>query len=192
MRKLFLGLSVFLILFASSVFGATPTALLQVGTFKNMSAISVGDTMTPDHLPSGAAVVIACYLSNGNSEASIPTQISSLYQSSSSPYYHVYQKANTIVYDTAIHQQSSPTYGARNNREKIISDAKNLKLAFGNDKAVVMKALLASQKTRDGNNKPTNTLVTSQAVEAAFTNLNNLNVNSGIYDAASLKDFCKK
>jgi hypothetical protein len=192
MRKTFIGISVVLLSSASLAFAGTQSALLKIGSFKSMAAISIADGMTPDHIPSGAAVSVACYLSDGNSEASIPSPIGSLYKDSSSPYYHVYQKANTIVYDTTIHQQSSPTYGTRNSREKIIADAKNLKTAFNNDKAVVAKAIVASQKTRDANNKPTTTLVTSQEVETALTQLNNQNTTDGIYDAAKLKTFCKK
>ncbi len=192
MKKFFVCISVIGLSSTSLALAATQSALLKVGAFKDMSPISVGDQMTPDHIPSGAAVVVACYLSDGNTEASIPSPISSLYQTSSNPYYHVYQKANTIVYDTTIHQKSSPTYGARNSREKIIGDAKNLKTAFTNDKAVVATAITGSQKTRDSNNKPTDTLVTSQEVETAFTQLNNLNTTAGIYDAAKLKIFCKK
>lgn len=193
MKSLFVSLPVVLVSSASVVLAATPTALvLQVGTFKSMSVISVGDSMTPDHIPSGAAVVVACYLSDGNSEASLPSQINSLYSSASSSYYHVYQKANTMVYDTSIHAQSSPTYAGRNNRDRIIADAKNLKTAFNNDKQIVAKALTTSQKTRDANNKPTNTLVTAQQVETAFTKLDSENTTAGIYDATKLKTFCKK
>jgi hypothetical protein len=174
----------------SSVSAATPTALLKVGTFKDMSAISAKDNMTPDHIPSGAAVVVACYLSDGNKEETIPATLGNLYKLSSNPYYHVYQKANTIVYDTPIHQQSSPTYGQ--SRAQAIIDGKDLKAAFNKDKGIVKPALLASQKTRDVDNKPTNIAVTAQAVDNAFKELDTANTNSGIYDAAKLKTFCKK
>jgi hypothetical protein len=174
-----------------------------------MDPISKNDGMTPDHIPSGAAVVAACYLSdNNNDQAKLDavTRFTDLYEAANSPYRHVYLKANTIVYDTAIHQKASPTYGVKNSKDnsiKIRTDAKNLAKAFTDDKTVVVKALLGqaldsqgnpipSQKTRDANNKPTTTPVTAVQVEKAFKALDDANISSGIYTAQGLKTFCKK
>jgi hypothetical protein len=162
-----------------------------------MDAISKKDAMTPDHIPSGAAVVVACYLSDKNKEEDLPARISDSYvydkKTNPSPRYdYVYSEANTIVYDTAIHQKSSPTYGGRNKRDVIIADAKNLKRAFADNRGIVEPALIASQKKRDANHKPPSVSVTRKEVEADFDRLNSLNTSSDIYSEKGLKKFCKK
>jgi hypothetical protein len=191
MKKYSLLLSVFLALFTSIAFAQTPTALLKVGTFKDMGAISVGDGMTPDHIPSGASVVVACYFSEGKTESILPSKIGDLY-APGAPYRYIYEKANTVVYDTAIHQKQSPTYGRKNDRTRILADAKDLKTAFNNDKKEVANFLPMLQKTRDANNKPTDKFVTAGDVEKALTALDSANTKAGIYDATKLKAFCKK
>lgn len=191
MNKPFLLLSIFLALSTSIAFAQTPTALLKVGTFKAMGAISVGDGMTPDHIPSGAAVVVACYFSEGKAESSLPSRIGDLY-APGAPYRYIYEKANTVVYDTVIDQKQSPTYGGRNDRTRIIADAKDLKTAFDNDKKEVANFLPKLQKKRDANNKPVDKFVTAKEVEDALTALDGANTKDGIYDATKLKAFCKK
>jgi hypothetical protein len=131
------------------------------------------------------------YFSEGKAEASLPSKIGDLY-ASGAPYRYIYEKANTVVYDTVIHQQQSPTYGRKNDRTRIIADAKDLKTAFNNDKKEVTDFLPKLQKKRDANNKPTDKLVTSKEVEDALTALDNSNIKAGIYDATKLKAFCKK
>lgn len=183
--------SVVLVSTIVSVNAQTFGALLNIGTYKAMALISKKDAMTPDHIPSGAAVVVACYkIDNSGKEPPDSLTISTLYDSATAPYYHVYQKANTIVYDTAIHQKYSPTYGQ--DRALILKHAKDLTVAFKEDKAVVFQKLLDLQKTRDANNKPTTIAVSTQAVEKSFAGLNDLNKAAGIYDPATLKTFCKK
>jgi hypothetical protein len=191
MNKFSLLLSFFLALSTPIAFAQTPTALLKVGTFKDMGAISVGDGMTPDHIPSGAAVVVACYFSEGKTESSLPSKIGDLY-APGAPYRYIYEKANTVVYDTAIHQKQSPTYGGRNNRTRIIADAKDLKTAFNNDKKEVADFLPKLQKKRDASNNPTDKFVTVKEVEDALAALDSINTKAGIYDATKLKTFCKK
>lgn len=183
-------LSALAILTISSVSALPPSALFKVGTYREMKAASDKDGMTPDHIPSGAAVVVACYLADGNKEENLPKALGDLYKLSSNPYYHVYWKANTLVYDTQIHRDSSRTNGQT--RDTAISDAKNLKKAFQDDKSALVQPLLTSQKQRDANDQPTTKAVTSQQVNDAFKDLDTLNTNSGIYDPVKLKTFCKK
>jgi hypothetical protein len=183
-------LSTLILFTVSSVSALPPSALFKVGTYKDMKVASDKDDMTPDHIPSGAAIVVTCYLADGNKEENLPKALGDLYKLSSSPYYHVYWKANTVVYDTQIHRNSSRTNGQT--RDTAILDGKDLKAAFKKDKDALVQPLLTSQKQRDANDKPTTKAVTSQEVNDAFKNLDALNTSSGIYDAAKIKTFCKK
>jgi filamentous hemagglutinin len=131
---------------------------LEVGTYKAMSSRAVvGDTLTPDHIPSGAAVVKAYELKNNT----VVKKDSTLYNT-------IYGSANTIVYSGAIHMGSSRTYGGRNTDAQILQDAKDLKGAFTRDTQAIRQPLI-------------NSGLKAADVDAAFQKLDALNKASGLY-----------
>ncbi len=137
---------------------ADAVKLLDVGTFNAMDARRVtGDGLTPDHIPSGAAVVKAYELKNNTTV-----------KRDSDLYKKIYGNANTIVYSGAIHLKSSRTYGGRNTEAQILQDAKDLKGAFTRDTEIIRKPLIDSG-------------LSSAAVTAAFKKLDDLNKASGLY-----------
>jgi uncharacterized protein YfcZ (UPF0381/DUF406 family) len=127
---------------------------LEVGTYGAMAAKAVvGDNLTPDHIPSFAAVKKFKITKGGSLTAAQETDLRN--------------NTNTIVYSGTIHKDFSRTYGGRNTDAQITADAKDLKAAFEADKAKVRPELVK--------------LYGAAKVDAAFTALNNLNIKSGLY-----------
>jgi hypothetical protein len=128
---------------------------LEVGTYSTMAAKAVvGDNLTPDHIPSFAAVKkFKEKIKGGALTGAEETKLRN--------------DTNTIVYSGTIHKDFSRTYGGRNTNTQITSDASNLKGAFAADKAKIRPELVK--------------LYGETKVDAAFTALNNLNIKSGLY-----------
>jgi hypothetical protein len=133
-----------------------PVKALEVGTYKDMAARAVvGDNLTPDHIPSFAA--IKKFRENQTGGAITGTAETNLRNST-----------NTIVYSTTIHQQSSRTYGGNNTATQIAADAKDLKAAFIKDRDTIKPKLVASG-------------MSATAVDQAFVKLDSLNKQIGLY-----------
>jgi uncharacterized protein YfcZ (UPF0381/DUF406 family) len=128
---------------------------LEVGTYGAMTAKAVvGDNLTPDHIPSFAAVKkFKEKIKGGALTGAEETKLRN--------------ETNTIVYSGTLHKDFSRTYAGRNNDAQITADAKDLKAAFAADKAKIRPELV---KVYD-----------AAKVDAAFTALNNLNIKSGLY-----------
>lgn len=144
----------------SLIIAADPVKPLEVGTYAAMSAKAVtGDGLTPDHIPSFAAVREFRAKARGRDfTAAEEAQLR--------------RDTNTIVYPGKIHETFSRTFTWKNN-EKINGktryelDAQNLKAAFAADKAAVRPELVK--------------IYGAAKVDAAFDALNKLNIQSGLY-----------
>ena len=130
-------------------------APLDVGTYKQLSARSVGDGLTPDHIPSFAAIRES--IENQIGRKLTPTQLRELRNETTS-----------IVYDTVMHQQHSRTYGGRNNRAQIASDALNLRGAAELDMRQIRPHLIEGGMAPD-------------EIERAFAAIHDANVANGLY-----------
>lgn len=136
-----------------------PVKPLDTGTYKDMAARAVvGDNLTPDHIPSFAA--IKKYREKVQGGAITGAAETALRNST-----------NTIVYSGTIHQKFSRTYGGRNTEAQIAADGKDansLKAAFVKDRDTVRPELIKSGlKAAD--------------VDKAFADLDALNKKIGLY-----------
>jgi hypothetical protein len=143
---------------------ALPVKALDMGTFKDLD-FRKPDGLTPDHIPSGAAVIRAITIRDQKLDPNSPETDKKIPASGrSSP---VYLSANAIVYDTDLHASYSRTYLSRNNPAKIKADAADLKTAFKNDVDTIRPYLIKKYSGSD--------------VDKAFKKLDDLNKASGLY-----------
>jgi hypothetical protein len=122
---------------------------LDVGTYGELAPNSAKDGLTPDHIPSFAAI-------RETREAELGRELSAGEER------ELRNTTNCIVYGTCTHQQESRTYGGRNTQTQIQQDAKNLLAAQERDLQAIRSALI-----NEGN--------TPQDVDAAFNRLRELN-----------------
>lgn len=132
-----------------------PVTPLEVGNYSNQARRSVRDGMTPDHIPSFAAV--RQHMENQLGRRLTDQEATQLRNST-----------QTIMIDTQMHQQISRTYGGRNTPQQIAADAANLGAAARADQAAYNQALL-------------NAGYTQQQIDAAFNQLHQANQNAGLY-----------
>ena len=122
----------------SVIIAATPVKQLDIGTYKDMTkGAVVGDNLTPDHIPSFAAIKFYRKATEAQAEP-------------------LRQGTCTIVYSGTIHKDSSRTHGGRNSEALIKSDGASeasLKKAFDLDKAAIEAALVKSEVAA-GSTKP--------------------------------------
>jgi hypothetical protein len=128
---------------------------IDTGTFKDMRRRSVKDGMTPDHIPSFAAIKKVLETNLGRKLTEDEAR-------------HLRDTTNTLVYSTRLHQQFSRTYGGRNNPTQILQDSQNLQRAFIEDMERIRSILIKSGYT-------------PKQVDAAFQNLDALNKALGLY-----------
>jgi len=132
-----------------------PVSQLEVGPYGPLARRSGGDGLTPDHIPSFAAV-------RANVERQLGRPLTAAEART------LYDQTNTIVIRTPTHQQGSRTYGGRNTAQQIQTDSQNLQSAFQADRAALRQRLI-----QDGH--------TPEAVDAAFQQLDQLNRQAGRY-----------
>jgi len=131
---------------------------LEVGRYGPLSRRSNADGLTPDHVPSNAAVRSSVESSRG--------QILSGAQRG-----QLNRRLNTIVIRSRTHETSSRTYGARNTQQQIATDARNLGRAAYQDLRALHRPLM-----RDG--------FSHSEVQRAFQRLHAANRTDGIYSHA--------
>jgi hypothetical protein len=128
---------------------------LDVGTAREMTRRSRKDGMSPDHIPSFAAIKKALEAKLGRTLTR--DEAKSLRDST-----------NTIVYPTGIHQQNSRTYGGRNYPKRVLQDSEDLRRAFIEDVQRIRPYLIKSGYT-------------PQQVDDAIQKLDAMNKASGLY-----------
>gem|GEM_PF-2152702 len=106
-----------------------PTKSLQVGSYKDMAKVNAKTNLSADHIPSFAA--IKQYTEQTLGVQLTKAQVNELRKSSL-----------TMVYETEIHRTISRTYGGRNNRAKIATDAIDLVGAITRDIKALTPSLL--------------------------------------------------
>jgi hypothetical protein len=129
--------------------------VLDVETYGNAAARSIGDGLTPDHIPSFAAVRASMEQQFGRPLE--PFEVTQLRNNT-----------NALVVDTALHQELSVTYGGRNTPAQIANDSINLRAAAERDLSAYTQRLL------DSGYSP-------QAVQNAAQALHDANVKAGLY-----------
>ncbi|WP_218026296.1 hypothetical protein, partial [Acetobacter indonesiensis] len=128
---------------------------LEVGTYGDQSARSKKDGLTPDHIPSFAAVRKSLELTYGR-----PLTIDEQKE--------LRAVTSTIAVETKIHQESSRTYGGRNSQDQILQDAQDLSNAALKDMDALREPL-----TKAGYSK--------EDIDDAFRILHQQNINNGWY-----------
>jgi hypothetical protein len=140
---------------ASGSGGTGPVAELEVGPYGPLARRSVGDGLTPDHIPSFAAI-----------RADVERQLGR--QLTAAEARALRNQTNTIVIPTESHKQVSRTYAGRNTFQQIQADSQNLQRAFHLDRQALRQHLI------DRGHSP-------QAVDGAFRLLDFLNREAGRY-----------
>jgi hypothetical protein len=102
---------------------------LEVGSYRDLASRSIGDGLTPDHIPSFAAVRKS--VENDIGRPLTPSEARQLRN-----------ETNTLVIDTDLHQQVSATYGGRNTPAQIEADAQDLGGAAMRDQRALQQALI--------------------------------------------------
>jgi hypothetical protein len=128
---------------------------LDTGTAKEIRHRSVKDGMSPDHIPSFAAIKKVLETNLGRKLTNYESR-------------NLRDATNAIVYSTRLHQQYSRTYGGRNNPAQILQDSTDLQRAFIKDTQRIRPYLIESGHT-------------PQQVDAAFKELDALNKALGLY-----------
>ena len=132
-----------------------PVFRLEVGKYGDTASRSVGDGLSPDHIPSFAAV-----------KASVEQKIGRDLTPSEAR--DLRNNTNTLVIETELHQQVSRTYGGRNTQDQIQSDATNLGAAARADETAYRLKLYDHGYTK-------------HELDAAFQRLHDANKKTGIY-----------
>ncbi len=104
---------------------------LNVSEYSISARNSVGDGMTPDHIPSIAST--KAYMERNLGRELTVDEAKTLNN-----------EGTTILYETRIHQQYSRTYGGRNSSAQISLDANDLYEAALKDMAAIRQALIES------------------------------------------------
>jgi hypothetical protein len=134
---------------------SVPVRVLDVGTYAKQAANSIGDGLTPDHIPSFAAV--RAFKEQQLGRELRPAEVTQLRNAT-----------NTIMVDTTMHQELSLTYGGRNHPLQIAHDSFNLRWAAERDLSAY------SVKWRAQGYTP-------QQIEAAAQKLHLENIKLGLY-----------
>jgi hypothetical protein len=129
---------------------------LDVGTYGDLSPNSVGDGLTPDHIPSFAAIV-------KNIEVSSGIKLTEEQKTS------LRLNTNCLVYSTCTQQQESRNYGGRNNPTQIEQDSQDLRAAALRDIENIRGSLI-----NQGYN--------AEDVDRSFQQLLDLNKKAGIHE----------
>lgn len=132
-----------------------PVSELEVGRYGDLAKRSVGDGMTPDHIPSNAARRASVEQDLGRELT--PSEARALRD-----------EGNCLVVQTCAHQEVSRTYGGRNNPSQIAADAADLRGAATQDLAVWRQDLIAAGHS-------------PAQVDAAIARLHAANVADGVY-----------
>jgi hypothetical protein len=138
-----------------SAAGRGAVSPLEVGAYGKQSRRSIGDDLTPDHVPSFAAI-----RTHVESQLGRPLSAAEARQ--------LRNETSTIMIDTDIHQQVSRTYGGRNSGTQIGADASDLGNAARLDEAAYSQAL------RDRG-------YSQRQINDAFTKLHEVNRAKGYY-----------
>ena len=128
---------------------------LNVSEYGISAKNSAKDKMTPDHIPSFAA--LKKYLENKLGRKLRLHEIT-----------QYYNDATTILYETSLHQKYSRTYGGRNTAEQIAEDAQDLYKAAQKDMETLKKHLLDSGASESD-------------IEKAFELIHEMNRKKGLY-----------
>ncbi|RZF29098.1 LysM peptidoglycan-binding domain-containing protein [Paraburkholderia sp. UYCP14C] len=135
--------------------GAIPVSALEVGTYGELAPRSIRDGLSPDHIPSFAAIRTSVEADLGRPLT--PAEATQLRNGT-----------NTLVIDTDIHQQVSRTYGGRNSPSQIATDAADLGAAARRDQVTLQKQLLDRGYTQ-------------RQIDEAFIKLDQANKAKGLY-----------
>jgi hypothetical protein len=135
--------------------GMNPSNPLDVGSYGTQAHRSVRDGMSPDHIPSFAA--IRMHMERTLNRALTPKEAMDLRNSTT-----------TLMVDTGIHQQVSRTYGGRNTPSQIARDSLDLQAAAVRDQAVYRESLRARGYSE-------------QQIDAAFERIHAANKDKGLY-----------
>jgi hypothetical protein len=135
--------------------GPNSVVELQVGRYGDLASRSVRDGLSPDHIPSFAAI-------RTDLEGRIGRQLTSSEASA------LYKDTHAIIVKTRSHQLYSRTYGGRNTTGQIQGDAANLQGAFILDRQAWRQQLI-----KEGHSPA--------AVDATFRVLDALNRRAGRY-----------
>ena len=128
---------------------------LNVSDFSTSAKNSIKDGMTPDHIPSFAAL-------KKNLENKLGRQLDDVEAAS------LRNEGTSLLYETSLHQQFSRTYGGRNSISQIADDAQDL--------------FKAAQKDMDALRKPLKESGMSDAdIEKAFELIHEMNRKKGLY-----------
>jgi len=138
-------------------------AELEVGRYGPLSRRSGADRLTPDHIPSSAAVRRNIEVASRRTLS--PAQRRQLHDNAT----------NTIVIRSRTHAQSSRTYLNRNTQAQVAGDARNLGYAAQLDMRALQRGLI-----RDGHSH--------HQVQRAFQRLHAANRRDGIYVHALFDD----
>jgi RHS repeat-associated protein len=130
-----------------------PVSQLEVGPYADLAARSVGDGLTPDHIPSFAAI-------RANVERQLGRPLTAAEARA------LRDQTNAMVIRTQTHRQGSRTYGGRNTPAQIQTDSLDLQAAFQADRAALRQRLI-----QDGH--------TPEAIDAAFQKLEQFNRQAG-------------
>ena len=128
---------------------------LNVSNYSNSVKHSARDAMTPDHIPSFAAMRVHL-----EEKLLRPLTEKELLKLRS--------EGTTLLYETSLHQKFSRTYGGRNTVKQINSDSKNLFEAAKKDLEAIRKPLIDSG-------------VSPSDVEKAFELIHKMNKEKGLY-----------
>jgi hypothetical protein len=132
-----------------------PVNELEVGKYGDLAKRSVGDGLTPDHIPSNAARRAAIERELGRELS--PSEARALRD-----------EGNCMVVSTCAHQQVSRTFGGRNTQAQIESDAADLGGGAAQDLAVWRRYLISAGYS-------------PAKVDAAIAQLNARNVADGVH-----------
>ncbi|MFM9836899.1 MAG: hypothetical protein ACKVOQ_01475 [Cyclobacteriaceae bacterium] len=128
---------------------------LNVSDYSSSAKNSAKDKMTPDHIPSFAAI-----------KKSLETKLG--VELTIDEAKKLYDEGTTLLYETKIHQTYSRTYGGRNSSEQILSDSKNLFEAAKKDMENIRKPLLESGAS-------------NKEIDMAFERIHEMNRKLGLY-----------
>lgn len=128
---------------------------LEVGSYGELAPRSVGDGLSPDHIPSFAAIRTQIETKLGRPLTAVEAR-------------QLRNETTAIVIDTDIHQAASATYGGRNLPAQIAADAADLGKAAQRDQAALQQALQDRGYSRS-------------RVNDAFEQLHQANKNKGLY-----------
>ena len=128
---------------------------LNVSDYATSAKNSIKDGMTPDHIPSFAAL-------KKNLERKLGKELNDIEAAS------LRNQGTSLLYETSLHQQFSRTYGGRNSASQIAEDAQDL--------------FKAAQKDMDAIRNPLKDSGMSEVnIEKSFELIHEMNRKKGLY-----------